>query len=424
MKFRERLFVTLGIMILISSFSVISTYGATTITMWGPWNFDARSGDEYAQVVQELFKKFETENPDIKLQYSQVPDYEQKFRISAAAGQLPDLFGVDGINSAAYAYRGLLTPLDDYLPADLINDYFEPALDEMTWDGKTYAIAQETNCHALFYNRDILAEAGLEPPDTWEELVERGEKLTVDIDGDGKTDQYGMELVLGRNEYAMWILTPYIWMKGGSIINEDGTKATVNQPEAVEAIQFLSDLVNKYKIVPKAGSIQAGPEGAFVAGKIAMSHLGPYMIPSYKSSYPNFNWDLIHLPKPSDGKRVSGVGGWHWSIYSKTKHLDEAIKVIEFLSSEEWTRAVALKYRPPGARISVAEKLPIVHEHPWSVAFEAMVKYGRARPRSPHYPQITNAVQEALDNAIIGNMPVQEVLDEAARKIDTALAGK
>ena len=111
-----------------------SLFGAevTTVTIWTPHDFDVRYKDK--GVYETLWRPFEEEHPNIKIQWTRVPDWEQKFRIAAAAGQLPDIFAVDGINVPAYATRGLLEPLDRWVPKEVQRDYWRPALEEMTWD--------------------------------------------------------------------------------------------------------------------------------------------------------------------------------------------------------------------------------------------------------------------------------------------------
>jgi len=386
-----------------------------TVTIWTPHDFDRR----YTDVQKDMWEPFEVKNPGIKVKWVRVPDWEQKFRISAAAKQLPEIFAVDGINVATYARQGILAPLDALIPESVKNDYWKGALDEMTYKGNLYALALETNSHLIFYNPKLLSEAGVNPPTYWEDLVELAKKLTVDKNGDGKLDQYTFEVPIGRNEYAMWMLSAFIWANGGEIISEDGTKALIGEPRAVEAIQFTSDLVNKYNVVPKAGTIQAGPEGAFVGGKVAMSQAGPFMFNTYERNYPNFKWEVIPTTYPRNGKRVGGVGGWHFSMWSETKNKDAAGKVMQYISTEEFVRILQKGYGI-GVRKSVALSIPEWQRYPYKVAIDQM-GVGKARPSTDQYPTVTDAVQQAFDKAILGGVSAKEAADEAARRINAVL---
>jgi multiple sugar transport system substrate-binding protein len=400
-----------------------SLFGAevTTVTIWTPHDFDVRYKDK--GVYETLWRPFEEEHPNIKIQWTRVPDWEQKFRIAAAAGQLPDIFAVDGINVPAYATRGLLEPLDRWVPKEVQRDYWRPALEEMTWDGKLYAVGLETNAHLLYYNTALFKNAGIsKPPTSWEELVSIGQKLTQDFNGDGKIDQFGLSIPLGRNEYVMWILSAFIWANKGDIISPDGTRAVCNEPKAVEAVQFLSDLVNKYKIVPKAGQIQAGPEGAFIGQKVAMEYGGTFNLGPWQKYLKTVPWKVTFTPGAVKGTRVSGVGGWHFAMWSGSKNKEAAGEVIKYLTSPYMIKTLASSYGI-ALRMSISKEMKQDSTYPWSVGI-AQMKVGRPRPRHPEYPTITDAMQQAFDNAILGGIPPKQALDEAARRINEVLKKK
>lgn len=389
----------------------------TVIKIWTPHDFDVR----YQDVHKELWQPFEDENPDIEIQWTRVPDWEQKFRISAAAGQLPDIFAVDGINVPAYAERGLLEPLDRWITSDIRDDYFDSAKMEMVWKDKVYALGLETNAHLMFYNPELLQRYGYNEPATyWEDLQAMAKKLTIDVDGDGRLDQWAAETWFGRNEGAMYMLSAFIWQNGGSIIDPETGEVVVNQPKTVEAAQWLNDAVNKWGVFPKAGAVQAGPEGGFIGGKIAMSWSGPFNFGFYETQYPDFKWEVAPTPYPMNGKRVAGIGGWHFSMFSKSKNKPEAGKVMQYIASEAFTEKLAESYGMP-VRKAVAEKWGIHEKYPWTVVID-QIAYGRPRPRHPEYPAITDAVTEAFDKAIFGGMDTQQAFDEAARKIKAAVA--
>jgi len=402
-------------------FSMQAMAKVTTITIWAPHDFDVRYGPEYNKI---LWGPFEKENPDIKIRWVRVPEWEQKFRIAAAAGTLPDIFAVDGINVPAYAARGLLESLDRFIPAEVINDYVKGCYDEMVWEGKCYAVGLETNTQFVIYNPDLLAKAGLPgPPRYWEELVDFGKKLTIDTDGDGKIDQWAYIVYVGRGEYQMWLQTPYIWQNGGEVVDEKFNKALCNQPKAVEALQFVSDLFNKYKIAPKPGDILAGPVWPVVAtGKFAIEHIGTFAILPVQKSYPEFKFKVAPHPWPRAGKRITGCGGWHFSLWTGSKSKEEAAKVMNYLTSPYIIQVLGDSYGIP-MRKSLMGQFERMKYHPWDVVLDQL-NYTKPRPRHPQYPYITDAIQEAFDRTVYGGVPAQEAMNEAARKIDLALAKK
>lgn len=399
-----------------------------TIEMWAPHPLE-----DNIKISEFVAENFEPEHPDIKLKFVRVPsEWEQKFRTAAAGKQLPDIFAVDGINVPAYASRGLCAELDaSVVPPEVLEDYFPPARAEMQFEGKTYAIVLETNSQGVRVNVELMRKAGVEPPETWEQLVEVGQILTFDKNGKHPNEagfdsnavvQWAMETWCCRGEGSTWMITPWIWMNGGEIIDEATREVKVAEPPAVEAIQFLSDLVKKYKIWPKAGVVQAGPEGTWYGQKVVLSWTGAFDLANLTQTRPpKFEWDIAPIPYPSKtGKRISGVGGWLFAAWRESKKLPQVMPFMKFMTTPVWHRHVSKYGYALSGRRSIAEER--LQEVPQLKVFLDAMATGKARPRSTQYPLITEALQQAFDEAIFGDRPVQEALEDAAKKIAEAVA--
>mgnify|MGYP005845849841 CR=1 FL=1 len=404
----------------------VATVEPVTVEMWAPHPLD-----ENIKIDDFVAQYFTPQHPDISLKFTRVPgDWEQKFRTAAAGKELPDIFAVDGINVPAYASRGLCAELDEVIPADVLDDYYPSARAEMQFRGKTYGVVLETNSQGVRVNVDLMKKAEVEPPKTWEELVEVGQKLTLDTNGKHPNEegfdenalaQAAMETWCCLGEGSTWMIMPWIWMNGGEVIEEDTRKVRLTEELAIEAIQFLSDLIKKYKIWAKEGVLQAGPEGTWYGQLVVLSWTGAFNVAWLRSEPPAFEWDIAPIPVPSStGKRISGVGGWLFSAWKESKNLKAALPFMEFMTSPEWQKHVSIYgYAIPGRRSIVEERLP---EEPMLKVFLDAMLTGKARPRSTQYPLITDAFQQAIDSCIFGDRPVREALEEAAQKISDALA--
>ena len=398
------------------------------VEMWAPHPLD-----DNIVIGDFVAENFTPDHPDIEFKFTRVPsEWEQKFRTAAAGGELPDIFAVDGINVPTYASRGLCAELDEQVvPADVLADYFPPAQTEMQYQGKTYAVVLETNSQAVRLNMDLMNEAGVQAPQTWQELIQVGQQLTVDQSGNAASSanfdpnavaRWAMETWCCTGEGATWMITPWIWMNGGEIINEETRSVHVAEDPAVEAIQFLSDLVKEYYIWPQAGVVQAGPEGTFYGQLVVMSWTGAFDVANLtETNPPNFAWDIAPIPHPeSTGQSISGVGGWLFSAWRDSPNLNGALEFMNFMTTPEWHRHVSkFGYALSGRSSIAAERL---EEVPQLQIFLDAMSNGKARPRSSQYPQITDALQQAFDESIFGDRPVQEALAEAASKIEAALA--
>ena len=187
-----------------------------------------------------LRQKFEAANPGIKvnLEITVSDGLPARIQTALVSGSPPDLIEAQHGWVAPYAQAGLVQPLDDVLQDK--DDYIPAALDYDTWDGKLWGIPYRIETHGVIYNRGKFKDAGLDPdkpPQTWPELVDAAKKLT-------SGEQFGFAIT-GGGEFGNTVFrsVPFIWMNGGSIISDDMTTATVNSPEAVEAVKFYTDML-------------------------------------------------------------------------------------------------------------------------------------------------------------------------------------
>ena len=117
-------------------------------------------------------------------------------------------------------------------------------------DGRQLGLPRDLNVIALFYNKAMFDKAGIPyPDDTWDwaKLSEVGKQLTLDTNGDGKTDQWGLYTETTDME-NYW--SSLVWQNGGDILSPDGKTTVLDTPEAAGGLQRLQDLIWKEKIVP------------------------------------------------------------------------------------------------------------------------------------------------------------------------------
>jgi multiple sugar transport system substrate-binding protein len=398
-----------------------------TVEMWTPHPLEDNIG-----ITEFLAENYLPDNPDTDFLFTRVPsEWEQKFATSAAGGTLPDIFAVDGINLPTFANRGLCAEIPETLISkEVLDDFFPSALVEMQFRGRTYATTIETNSQALRINVDKMNEAGVDPPETWDEMITVGQQLTVDANGNHPNDagfnwdavqQWAFETWCCLGEGSTWMVLPWIWMNGGDVYNASTREVLIDKPEAVRGIQFLRDLVHEYKIWPRAGVAQAGPEGTFYGQVVIMSATGAFNLAALTvQNPPPFSWDILKFPRPADGEYISGVGGWLFSGNRTTPRLEQTLRILAYTTTEEWQlHTSTLGYALTG-RKSVAEKR--LQEVPQLAIFLEAMATGRARPRSTQYPLITDALQQAFDEAIFGDRTPEAALADAAPKIEDALA--
>lgn len=247
-------------------------------------------------------EKFERENPDIKLNLEIVP-WKDVYTVADSRiedGNAPDILNTDVF--ANYAGAGLLLPVKDYCPDALYNDFFPAFLDQSAVEGTVWAVPCMASARALFYNVDILKEAGVKPPTTWAELRSAGQAL-LDF-YHGGVYPWGIDMTTDEGQAAF---AYYAWGNGGGFVDGEGNWA-VNAPENVEAINFAIDLINDGYTNPNpATQNRYDLQDMFAAGKLAMV-IAPNQLPAYISGKGGkINMAIAGLPA-NVGKKSASVG--------------------------------------------------------------------------------------------------------------------
>ncbi len=240
----------------------------------------------------------------------------------ASSKTLPDVLMIDNPEVKQIAATGALAPLDDYgVTAD---GYAQGIIDASTHEGKLYGLQPVTNTIAVFYNADILSEAGVEPPTTWAELRTAAKALTKD-------GQYGFAFNATNDYEGAWQFLPPMWTNGG-----DETDLT--SPQVAGALQLWKDLIDDGSASKSVVSWGQGDVAdQFIAGKAAMMLNGPWNIPKLEQSK-DLKFGVVTFPVNEPGQTpVAPLGGEAWTVpvtgdEAKQK---KAAEFVQCLNSDE-----------------------------------------------------------------------------------------
>ena len=253
------------------------------------------------------------------------------------------------------------------------------------WEGRRYSIAREVNTLALYYNADLFRAKGLDPdkpPKTWSEVRAAAEKLT-----DPEKRVFGIGFCAHASEQSTFQFLPWLWQAGGSINKLDA-------PEAIEALQYWTDLVQKgYASKDVINQQQNDVMNSFMAGNYAMAVGGPWELPRIQKDA-KFDWRVTTLPV-KDGKNIqaSSLGGFHFAIPKGAKEVDGAFRAIEFLSTpaifqDGWKSGLMA----PRSDVEIKDPL-------WPKAyavFREQLKYAIQRGPHPQWPELSRPIQVAI----------------------------
>ena len=381
-------------------------------------------------IIREQLARYEELHPNVKIELQAVPtaDRNDKLMAMILGGEMPDIVHMNEEGLATFTPMNCLEPLNEYLEADEdLSEQLIPAMVDMTTkDGLIYAIPHFASTHVLLYNADHFRATGLDPddpPETWAELVDYAKKLTVDTDGDGEIDQWGMGImgakVVSINYRYWWLL----WGAGGDILNEDMTASLLDSEASEKAIEFYTNLYLKEKVVPPGVTDvdYTTVINDFTAGKTSMTVDGPWQISSIREGNPDIDLRAAVLPVMEEGypKATTGGGGF-LGVSAQSENKEIAWDIIRFLSSAEnqWEYASEGNFLPCRQDVSdrvMAEGDPLMGE------FTKALAYTRLTPAIPQMTGISNLLAEELQFVLIGEKTPHEAAQSLGQRATALL---
>lgn len=333
--------------------TVAAPEGAIKLTtMW-------RTNPTENEMLEKAIKLWAEKHPDIVVEpvYAPWDEYEPKLLAMYAGGMAPDVLGIGGTNPFAERFvRGMVLSLQPFIEQDtaLRDGLYPMAVKVYTLKGELCALPHVICPAGVSYNATRFDEAGIKYPPydwedeswTWDAMIALAKQLTQDKDGDGKIDQYGLNI----GHRSPWYLTR---MWGQDIISSDDYaqgvvhKLETDKPEVYEAlvtgIQKVADAIYTDKVTPSPETSQAlsqiGP--MLKTGAIAMEFTGGWAI--WPPLPEEFKFGIA--PNPLAKSRGKQVWVDPVQITSTTKYVKESWEFCKFLVSDMDSWAIQIEHR-------------------------------------------------------------------------------
>ncbi len=378
------------------------------------------SKEEY-DAYQKLVDSFQTANPAYKVELRYVPDdadYLRRLAADFAAGAPADVMLLNYRRIAPFADEGALGDVGSYLAKSQVikeGDFYQPALDAFRYQGKLWCLPQNVSSLVIYYNKALFDAAGVAYPAndwTWADFVAAATALTLDKNGDGVTDQYGVGV-----DPILYRLAPFIWQAGGELVDNPAnpTRLSLDSPAARQAFQWFVDLQVKEKVVPDAAAEAAqDSQSRFLSGALGMYFNSRRSVPTMRT-IKDFDWDVAPLPRGSQPASVLHSDGY--CMADKGKDKEAAWKFIEYANSVTGQEIVARTGRTVPSLRAVAESASFLdptqkpaHSQVWLDAVPTL----RTVPVISNWPAIEDAASKEVERAFYGQASVEEVSAAAA----------
>lgn len=381
------------------------------------WFSDGNEGE----IMKSIIKDYQTKNPNIKVNLIEVPykDLGTKLKTMIAGGEPPALARISTTELGAFANQAIDLAssnggLDSYTAqfVDSIKPFY-------VVNNKAVAAPMDVTANGLIYNKTLFDKAGVKVPTsqdniwTWDEF---SASLKQVMEKGGA--KYGL----------VWDYTPQRWTTmlyqfGGSMMSEDGTKATINSDAGVKTVEYFMKL-HADGIMP--ASVWLGsdnPNNLFRSGTVAAHFAGNWMISNYKDIQ-NFEWGVTYMPKGTT--RSSVPGGKFAMAFQKSGVEKETTDFINYISSKEvnakyTTEALFLSPRKDNSKLEYAfgkEMMELFSNELNNTVPAAAQDWSR----QTIVPKFSNDLKTTISEVIGGRTSAKDGMDKVAKLIDKTIA--
>ncbi|WP_117170307.1 ABC transporter substrate-binding protein [Paraliobacillus sediminis] len=397
--------------------------GGNEVSMWVHTSDETPEGEAMQNTIDRFNEEFEG-TYSAKIEF--IPrsgaggGYEDKINAALTTDTLPDILTLDGPNTAAYAEAGMIAPIGDYVTNK--DDLLPSIIQQGTYDDQLYAVGYSESGVGIFYNEQMLEEAGIdlstlptvEEPWDWNQFMDLSETL-VDAHDVAAIDM-GFD---DNSEWLMYAFSPFLWSQGGNIVSEDGSTAEgyFNDENAVKTFTFIQDFVEEgYTTITPV-------EKGFHTGEYPMKFGGSWTIAEMED-YPDVEYGVMPYPtSPDTNELVSPSGSWQYAMAASSEKQEAAGALIDFMTSTESLTEITLANSVLPASHSVVEAVQDKVSPQMNVLIQQNANSAHARPVLPNYPQVSRVFQQAISDSLYyeENDDIQKLLDDKTAQIEKAL---
>ena len=368
--------------------------GRIRITIWHQDRIDVRV------VLQRQIARFMQIHPDVKVEelFKETEELRSGFIIAALAGQGPEIVYGPSDQVGPFELMDIILPLEPLLDSVWLSQYDPRGL---TWyKGHLYQVADKLGNHlTLVYNKKLVPV----PPETEQEMIAIGKKLTADFNGDGKIDRYG----LAWNYTEPFFFIPFMTGFGGWIMDERG-RPTLDSRGTVDGLKFVKELRDVDKIIPHEADYNVA-DILFKDGNAGMIINGDWSWAGYLKA----GLDIGVAPLP----KITSTGLWCGTMvspkgFSLNVNITEekkkwALELIRFLMSpENQIESTKELYTVPTHRKVQGDQF--LRDNPILRNSQIQIDHGRPMPVVPELRAIWDAMRPSYQAVLAGTKSAEQ----------------
>lgn len=376
-----------------------------------------RIGNDEAERAfwQWAIEAFEKENADVRIAYEEAPIGESMDTVlntRFASGEGVDLIGHGILSVAQRVEANQYMAIDEYFDSwEGKDDIMPSVLANGTYNGHVYGLGYSVTPYVFAYRSDLLEEAGIAVPTTWDELADAARELTKKNES-GEVEFAGF--CYPQTGGNLVELDVFVYGNGGQYI-VDGEPTFADNEAISGALSFLRELIPDVSLTYSSSEVNP-----FVSGSAAMTLINNAALTTMLKN-PEYEGKVgIALP-PSNGVKASFCGCNMLFIGTKCQNPDAAFRFISFVLSKKATLKRAEMVKIPVTRTSLVEAYAAMD--PMNLARSECVTYGTGMPRVTWSTGFQAVRNELSQNVVFGDMDIAEALNKAQTDIEFRING-
>jgi len=367
-------------------------------------------GKDTSGAFKTAVETFNEQNPKLEATLLELPENadiqrEQQIQRLRAESSECDVLGMDVIWTAEYAASGWLYDLTPVVDADE-SEFIPSTVETAEYEGKKWAIPFNTNAGFLFYRTDEVPK----PPSTWEAVYK-----------DAK-EKNGLVYQGERYEGLTVNFLELLYSAGGKVLSDDGESVEIDSPETREALEFMAEGV-KDGAVPKAVTTyeEESSRRAFEAGNATFMRNWPYAYALGKESNIANDFEVAKFPGFNGNEGAGVVGGYNLGISAYTDNPDGSLAFAEYLTTEPVQKEMFIKATLPAVATAVYKDPEVKKQIPFTEELLKAVEQAQARPVSPVYTEISEAIFTNVFEVLNGRESADSATSKMSSEIEDAL---
>lgn len=372
--------------------------GRIKIRIWHQDRADVRA------VLERQIGRFMHLHPEVRIEqlFKETEELRSGFIIAALAGQGPEIVYGPSDQVGPFEMMQIIQPLESVFDSSWCGGYDPRA---MTWyNGHLYQVADKLGNHlTLVYNKQLVPA----PPDTDQELIALGKRLTADVDGDGKIDRYG----LTWNYTEPFFFIPFLTGFGGWVLDGDGNP-TLDTPAMVNALQFVKDLRDLHRVIPTEADYNVA-DMLFKEGNAAMIVNGDWSWVDYRKA--GIDFGVAPLPRITStglwcGPMVSPKG-FSVNVNTSAEKQPWVIALIRYLMSAENQAESTRELSTMPTHLGVLRS-EFVQTDPILRSSRRQIDHGRPLPVDPRLRAVWDAMRPSYQAVLAGTITAPDAARE------------